>query len=82
MKNVIILAAAALALAACSDAPGAERVLRQNGYTNVQTNGHAFFSCGERDSFATSFTAISPSGQKASGAVCSGFLKGSTIRFN
>lgn len=75
-------AAAILSLAACSDAPTAERVLADNGYTNIKTNGYAFLSCGEKDSFATSFTATSPNGRQVSGAVCSGWMKGATIRFN
>jgi hypothetical protein len=68
--------------AACTDGPGAERVLRQNGYTNVKLTGWSAFSCSEKDTFATGFEATSPSGQRVVGTVCSGWLKGYTIRFD
>jgi hypothetical protein len=71
-----------IGLGACSDAPTAERVLRENGYTDIKTTGYDFFACGKGDNFSTGFTATSPNGHKVSGSVCSGLLKGATIRFN
>jgi hypothetical protein len=71
-----------LALAACSDADTARRVLEQNGYEVLEVGGHALFSCGKDDDFATQFKAKSPGGQIVSGAVCSGWFKGATIRFD
>lgn len=70
-----------LALAACSDAPTAERVLTENGYTDIVTSGYAAFSCGKEDTFATGFTAIAPGGRRVKGVVCSAAFKGATIRF-
>ena len=64
----------------CTSSNEAERVLAANGYTDVQITGYAMFSCSEDDQFKTGFKATAPSGQKVSGAVCSGFLKGATIR--
>lgn len=81
MKKIAILAVL-LALGACSDAPTAERVLRQNGYTNITTHGYGAFYCGKEDTYSTKFTATSPGGQRVSGAVCSAWLKGATIRFD
>lgn len=80
MKKLITFAFV-LMLAACTDAPTAERILRQNGYTNIQTTGFSAFSCGKDDAFATGFTALAPNGSKVTGVVCSGWLKGGTIRF-
>lgn len=60
----------------------ARRVLEQQGYTEIQTGGYAFWACSEDDRIRTKFTATSPSGHRVSGAVCSGLLlKNSTIRF-
>ncbi len=72
-----------LALAAgCTDAKTAQRVLEDQGYTDVRADGYAAFSCSDQDTFKTAFTATSPSGRPVSGAVCSAWLKGATIRFD
>ncbi len=66
--------------AACSDPQAARKALADAGYTNVETTGYSMFACGKDDNFATGFKAVGPSGRKVEGAVCSGWLKGSTIR--
>ena len=66
----------------CTDRPTAERVLRQNGYTNIEITGYRWGMGGENDTYVTGFRAKSPSGQVVTGAVCNGFLKGATIRFD
>lgn len=77
----VLLALTAL-LFSCSDATEAERVLRENGYQNIQTQGYDFFKCGRDDWYATKFQATAPGGTEVTGTVCSGLLfKGSTIRF-
>ena len=58
----------------------ARTVLEQQGYTSIETNGYAWFRCGHDDVFATRFSADTPSGARVDGAVCSGLLKGSTVR--
>jgi hypothetical protein len=82
MTRIALLALSALALSACSDAPTAERVLIQNGYTKVVTTGYSVFGCSDKDTFSTGFRAVSPNGTRVEGVVCSGWLKGATIRFN
>lgn len=71
-----------LFLSACSRPDATVDVLTKQGYTQVQTHGYGFFACDEKDTFSTKFTAVSPAGVKVSGVVCSGVLKGHTIRFN
>ena len=79
MRQLMILCA--VALAGCTSQEDATRALRGAGYTNITLHGYAWFACDqERDTFATKFVATGPSGQRVSGAVCSGWLKGSTIR--
>ena len=78
MKRMMLLAA--LAMAGCSDARNAERVLADQGYTNVHDTGWAMFGCGGDDTFKTKFTATAPGGGEVHGVVCKGLLKGSTVR--
>lgn len=73
---------AALLLAACTDEKGAARALDDAGLTPVRVGGYAFFACGKDDQFATQFVAKNVQGKNVSGAVCAGFLKGKTIRFD
>lgn len=84
MKKTIITIAtlACLLLSGCYSGNDTIDVLSKDGYTNIETHGHAFFACGKDDSFATKFTATSPVGNKVSGAVCSGWFKGKTVRFD
>lgn len=83
MRKIILGLVLAVLLTGCSDNPGAKRLLENQGYKNVQTDGHAWFNCSKDDSVATKFTATNPNGVKVSGAVCRGFwAKGSTIRFD
>lgn len=85
MKKLLVTIVASVAvwgLSGCTDVAGATKTLRQNGYTNVQTHGYGFFECSQNDKFATKFSATSPSGYYVTGTVCSGFFKGSTIRFD
>lgn len=79
MKKFAIIALM-LGLTACSDAPTAERILRQSGYKDIKTTGHYMFGCGRDDTYSTGFVAIAPNGEKVRGVVCSGILKGGTVR--
>lgn len=80
IKKLTFAIAAGASLAACTDAPGAEKALQAAGYRDVRLTGYQMFGCDEKDTFRTGFTAIGPTGVRVNGAVCSGWLKGSTIR--
>lgn len=85
IKNIFskaILIAASVLITACSDADGAKKALAAAGYSDIQTNGYAFWGCGRDDTFHTNFTAKGPTGITVSGVVCGGWLKGSTIRID
>jgi hypothetical protein len=58
-----------------------KKQLIQQGYKGVENNGYSWFCCDEKDSFSTGFTAIDEKGGKINGCICSGVLKGITIRF-
>ncbi|GAA5562154.1 hypothetical protein Asch02_03673 [Acinetobacter schindleri] len=66
----------------CSSSNDAINALKANGFTDIQTDGHAFFACSKDDTISTKFTAKNKDGQKVKGAVCSGWLKGATIRYD
>lgn len=66
----------------CTDEREAQRILEAQGYTNIQFTGYSWFSCSEKDTYSTGFTATGVNGKPISGSVCSGlFFKNSTIRF-
>lgn len=79
MKKLIIIAAAII-LSGCSDAPTATKALEGAGYSEVNITGYKFFGCSEDDTFHTGFIAKGANGKQVTGVVCSGWLKGSTIR--
>ena len=90
MKNaitaVLILIAVCLAIwvlpQALQDADGAERILSEQGYTEIKITGYRPLMAGEDDTFSTGFEAKSPSGHIVTGAVTGGVFKGRTIRLD
>lgn len=79
MKKIMF--AVILFLTACTDSGNAYRVLREQGFKNIQITGYEFFACSEDDFYSTGFIA-EKDGNFVKGVVCSGFLfKSSTIRF-
>lgn len=81
MKKLLVVSMFLL-LTACSSSNDANKALKAQGFTDIQTHGRAFFSCAESDTFATKFTAKNVKGETVTGVVCSGWLKGSTIRYD
>jgi hypothetical protein len=71
-----------LALTGCTHESTARRVLEDNGYTDIKITGYRFMMCGKDDSFSTGFEATSPAKKRVTGAVCEGWTKGATIRFD
>jgi hypothetical protein len=63
------------------DKQGANQILRNQGYSDIEIDGYGWSSCSSSDWFSTKFTAISPNENKVEGVVCKGLFKGSTIRF-
>lgn len=82
MTRLLLCLAIAAALAGCTSQSDAHRALTAAGYTNVELGGFAWLSCSEDDQFRTRFRATGPNGQPATGAVCGGWFKGSTIRLD
>lgn len=81
MKKIFAVASL-FVLGACSDSEGTYRHLDAAGFSSIETHGHGYFSCEKSEWYSTKFTAVGPTGKPVQGVVCSGILKGSTIRFD
>jgi hypothetical protein len=82
--KLILMIAALVALAGCTDEKGATKALREAGLKPVSVGGHAWFYCAIRppDAFATKFTAKNVRGETVTGAVCEGYGNGTRIRYH
>ena len=93
---ILFLTICSISSFGCTDETRSRKILESSGFTNIELHGHAFFSCSDDDSVTTggsprtdpapsdgntSFTALGPKGNIVSGAVCCGYLKDCTIRF-
>jgi hypothetical protein len=82
-KSIWFVGLLGLCVVACSDNDGAREVLRKAGYTDIKTDGYAFWGCSDSDTYSTKFKAKGPTGVEVSGVVCSGaFFKSNTIRID
>jgi len=81
MKKIIV-GVACMVLAACTNGDGAVRALEGAGYTNIKITGYRLTGCHDDDTFRTGFNATGPTGKNVTGVVCSGILKGATIRLD
>jgi len=83
MKYLFIVLIALLGFSSCTNNNDGKRILEANDYTDIEFTGYSWFSCSEKDFYATGFKAKSPKGHEVKGCVCSGLLfKNSTIRFD
>lgn len=81
MKNILFIIMI-LCLFSCTDEDKATRILKEQGYTEIKITGYSPFACSEDDVYSTGFKAKSVSGNYVKGTVCTGLLKGSTIRLD
>lgn len=80
--KLVLLGAACAALLSACDVPSdqATAALSAYGFKNIQLRGYAAFGCDEKDTYHTKFTAIGANGKQVDGVICSGVLKGATVR--
>ena len=69
-------------LSSCTAPDRAVQTLTDAGYSNIKIGEYAWLLCGKGDVYSTSFEATGITGKTIKGAVCNGFFKGATIRFN
>jgi len=58
------------------------KILKSNGYKNIIITGYRPFMGNDDDIFKTGFEAISPNGEKVTGAVTGDYFQGYTIRLD
>jgi hypothetical protein len=58
-----------------------KRQLEQQGYSDIKSTGYDWFCCSDKDTFSNGFTAKDSKGNVVEGCICSGILKGVTVRF-
>jgi hypothetical protein len=83
--TILSIALVSLLMTGCTRPEQTVSILQSQGFKNIKTSGWGLFTlfqCSEDDVFKTPFSAVAPSGNTVSGVVCSGLLKGSTVRFD
>lgn len=80
MKKLAVIVALCIGICGCTSEGSATRALEGAGYHDIHITGYRVFGCSDKDDFHTGFEAIGPTGTRVTGVVCSGWLKGSTIR--
>jgi predicted small secreted protein len=81
MKRIALILTL-VALTGCTDETAARNALEGSGFKDIKLTGYSYFGCDKNDTFHTGFEARGPSGQFVEGVVCSGWMKGATVRFN
>lgn len=81
-KVLILLILSTVVLVACTRPDTTRQILEREGYKQITITGYRPFSCSDGDQFKTGFKALNKEGYMVAGTVCSGFLKGHTIRFD
>lgn len=84
MKKSIIIFSALTILIGCTndtDFWKGKRQLENQGYTDIKNTGYSAFCCDEKDQFSSGFTGKDKNGNVVSGCICSGIMKGITIRY-
>lgn len=76
----LLIVAAGLLLAGCTDTASARRIVEQEGVTNVEVTGYRVFGCLKGEDWHTGFTGTR-NGRPVSGVVC-GSLFTSSVRFD
>lgn len=78
MKKFLVIATL-LGLNACTNVDEMKTILYEEGYTDIEYDSNAFFTCGK--DYGYKFKATSIAGKKnVNVAVCCGTFKGCTIR--
>lgn len=84
MKKLIICFGLFVGASSCTsnnDFNKAKKILESQGLTNIESTGYKPFCCDEKDGWSTGFKATDKQGNPVKGCICSGLLKGVTIRY-
>lgn len=84
IKTILMIFVATIIFAGCTnenDFLKGKRQLENQGYTDVVNTGYSGFCCSDSDDYSSGFTCKDKNGEVVKGCICSGFMKGITIRF-
>lgn len=84
MEKILCIMLSIIVFTGCtsnSDFNKGKKQLEHQGYTEIKNTGYIMFCCDPKDNFSSGFIATDKSGDEVEGCICSGFLKGITIRF-
>jgi hypothetical protein len=65
----------------CTNPEKATRILKQQGYTEIQITGYDWWSCHKGEYVATGFKAKTVAGYQVEGCVCEGIFSSTTCIF-
>lgn len=79
---IIVLVLVVPSLGGCSKPNETKTFLEKQGYTEIETGGYRWFSCGRDYQYRTEFKAKNTNGQIITGCVCEGIFAGKVIKFD
>ena len=82
MKRILPILTLLAVCSGCIDQPVAERALKASSLKSIKIDGYRILGCSDDDQFHTGFWALTQDDVPVSGVVCSGWLKGATVRFD
>ncbi len=82
MKIKLAILVGCLALVGCTNPDAAVKTLQRSGFTNIEITGYRAFLCGDDYNYSTGFRAKALNGETVTGTVCSGFLKGNSVKLD
>lgn len=77
----LLLVAVLFGCTSSNDFEKGKKQLEAQGYTDVKNTGWSAFCCDENDTYSSGFTAKDKNGNAVKGCICSGIMKGITIRY-
>ena len=83
-KKNLLLVLFSVSILSCTnprDFEKGKRQLEMQGYTDIIDTGYSPFCCSDNDDFSTGFECKDKQGNTVKGCICSGLMKGITIRF-
>lgn len=83
IQKLILLIIFIITFQGCTDKDNHKRILKSQGYTNIELSSVPAVMCDNSDYpdfWRTSFTATSPNGTIVKGNVCEGLMSGAIIR--
>lgn len=80
MKRTFLVLAL-LYLTACTSEDDVRKYAELEGWESYQVTGYRWFGCSKDDVYHTGFVAVK-NGKRITGVICSGWLKGATLRLD